>query len=56
VLPGDPSSQTMVIVGICIGAHLIHLHNGNACSHLAYEHRDSVSAVACGNRSIYQGL
>jgi len=36
VLPGDPSSQTMAIVGICIVAHLMHLHTGNVCSHLAY--------------------
>ena len=56
MLRGDPSSGTMVIVGICIVVHLIHLHTDNVCSHLACELWGSVSAVACGNRSIYQGL
>jgi hypothetical protein len=56
VLLGDPSSQTMIIVGICIVVHLIHVHTGNVCSHLACELCGSVSAVVCGNRNIYQGL
>jgi hypothetical protein len=54
VLPGDSSSQTVVIVGAYIVVLLICFHTSNVCSHVACEQYGSVSAVACGNRNIYQ--